>query len=88
MSTLFASGRVVDLIIIFMLLEVMFLVVYYRKTGRGIPPIYVWGNLFAGLFLLLALRSALAGLEWIWIALCLSLALFGHVADLSVRWRR
>jgi hypothetical protein len=43
--------------------------------------------LLAGLFLLLALRGALAGAGWRWIALALTAACLAHVTDLGYRWR-
>lgn len=46
------------------------------------------GNLLAGAFLLLALRCALTGAGWLWIALWLLAALLAHVADIVGRWLR
>jgi hypothetical protein len=37
--------------------------------------------------LLLALRGALSGLQWHWVALALLMALGAHVGDLSRRWQ-
>jgi hypothetical protein len=84
-TELFGSGRIVDLIVALMLLEGIALLVYWRRTGRGIATLdWVW-NLLAGYFLLLALRAALVRADWRWIALCLALAFAAHLADL---WRR
>ena len=87
MDTLFAKGHIVDLILAFMALEAVVLILYRRKTGFGIVPSDLLSNLLAGIFLLLALRCALVQAGWGWIALCLGLALFGHLADLKGRWR-
>ena len=68
MSQLFVGGRIVDLILGLMVVEALALIVYHRWTGRGIAPPDLLGNLLAGLCLLLALRAALVGATWGWIA--------------------
>ena len=87
MSELFASARVVDLILALMLFEAVMLIVIRATTSRGIPTLDLLCNLLAGAGLLLALRGALLGVKWWWIALPLLLALGGHVVDLWRRWR-
>lgn len=86
-GNLFASGRVVELIIGFVVLEGVLLVVYNRCTGRGIKLDELAGHLVAGIFLLLALRAALLRAQWGTIALFLTAALLAHVAQLWRRWR-
>ena len=86
MSDLFANGRIVDLILGLMVIEGVVLLAYHRTTGRGIAPAVVVLNLVAGGALLLALRGALAGASWVWIALCLAAGLVAHLADLQHRW--
>jgi len=87
MEALFASGRVVDLILFLMACEVALLAVL-RSSGRfPIPPQRLLPSLLAGACLLLALRAALTGAG---VALCsmwLLLGLFGHVLDLGLRVR-
>jgi hypothetical protein len=85
MSDLFASGRVVDLILGLMVIEMVALVALRRRTGRGIALRALVGNIVAGAFLLLALRGALLSMAWPWIALCLGAALLAHLVDL---WSR
>ncbi len=87
LGALFANGRVVDLVIILTICEGGFLVWLRRRTGRGLSFADVVGNLAAGVFLMLALRSALVGDDWRVIAICLALALVAHLGDLSRRWR-
>ena len=41
MQSLVASGRIVDLILLFMLLELAVLLLYRRLTGRGLKPLDV-----------------------------------------------
>ena len=88
MEALFTSGRIVDLIIALMIIEGVVLFLYRRGTGRGIAPAALMINLAAGGSLLLALRAALAGASWPWIAACLLLSLLAHLGDLAQRWRR
>ena len=85
MAELFASGRIVDLIVAFMVLEAVVLVVYRHRTGRGVAAADLVPNLLAGIFLLLALRAALAAAWWGWIALALAAALGAHLGDLRRR---
>lgn len=85
-SELFVGGRVADLVLAVMLVEALGLAAIHRRTGRGLPPAAVLLNLAAGAALLLALRGALVGAGWGWIALALTGALVAHVADLRQRW--
>ncbi|MCG5525732.1 hypothetical protein LRB11_12430 [Ectothiorhodospira haloalkaliphila] len=85
MSELFATGRIVDFILLAMLLEGALLLWWHRRTGRGLPADVIVTTLLAGGFLLLALRAALTGADWPWISLWLSAGLLAHLADL---WRR
>jgi hypothetical protein len=87
MAPLFLSGRIVDLIVAFTLLEVLFLIAYRRLTGRGVAPGDVLLNILSGIGLMLALRCALTGAWWGWIGLCLFGALIAHLGDLWRRWR-
>lgn len=84
----FASGRIVDAILVFMAVEAALLVAYRVRTGRGIATADLLANLAAGATLLLALRAALVGGAWTWVAAALGAALVAHVADLSRRWKR
>ncbi|QIK38803.1 DUF3995 domain-containing protein [Caldichromatium japonicum] len=88
MSELFASGRIIDLIVGLLLAEGAGLVLYHRRTGRGIPPRQLVGFLSSGVFLMLALRAALTNVHWLWIWLALLGALISHLADLALRWPR
>ena len=77
-----------DAILGLVVLEGVALVLLRERTGRGIPSARLIANLAAGFSLMLALRLALAGAPAAWLALCLLAALFAHVADLALSWRR
>jgi hypothetical protein len=81
MSWLFASGHAVDLVLLFMLVEGAWL------TARRWPVLTVFLMLAPGAFMLLALRAALTGISWYWIALPLTVSLPLHLADLRHRRR-
>jgi hypothetical protein len=85
MRDLFASGRVVDVILALVVVEAIALAGWRRLTGRGLALRALAANLLAGGFLLLAVRAALVGAEWIWVAASLLAALLAHLADLAAR---
>jgi hypothetical protein len=88
MRELFASGRVVELILGFMLVEAVVLGIYHRRSGRGLRPLDLALNLAAGALLLLALRAALVDPDPLAPAPYLAFALLAHLADLARRWQR
>lgn len=87
MEAWFQSGRIVDIAIALALLEGLAVALYRHRTGRGpaLRPFLV--NLAAGLCLMLALRAALVGAGWGWVAVALVGSLLAHAADLAWRWR-
>ena len=86
LSDFFASGRAVDVVLGFMALEGLALIAWRRATGRGLAPGAVASLLLPGMFLLLALRGALTGAQWPWMAGFLLASLLAHIADLRRRW--
>lgn len=82
MAALFASGRIADLILALLATEAVVLTFLRRP-----PPGAVLPFLAAGACLALALRAALVGAWWGWIALPLAGAGAAHVLDLRNRWR-
>lgn len=79
MAGLFASGRIVDAILLLTVLEGAGLLILRRPD--------LLATLLAGLALLAALRLALGGADWRWLALALLAALIAHLFDLARRWR-
>lgn len=88
MFDLFSSERLVDLILLLVIIEVGAIAIYRRSTGRGIALKDLLPNILAGVFLLLALRAALAGGGWMPISAFLSCAGIAHVIDIGRRWHR
>jgi hypothetical protein len=87
MESLFASGRIVDLILLAMLLEGALLLALRRRVAPRLDPWGLLAFLLAGAALMLALRVALTGAHWGAIAPWLLLALVAHLADLLLRAR-
>lgn len=87
MDALFASGRIVDVVIGFMALEAIALLVAHRWGSRlGILDIALL--LVPGLCLLLAMRAALSDQGWQVMAAWLLASLVAHLADLARRLKR
>jgi hypothetical protein len=86
MTDLFASGRIVDIVLAITAIEAALLVAYHRRTGRGPAPAALFGNLLSGVCLMLALRAALVDAWWGWVALWLLAAFGAHLSDLRRRW--
>jgi multisubunit Na+/H+ antiporter MnhB subunit len=84
---LIASGRIVDLIVLLMAAEIVLLLAYRWRTSQGPAPLDLLSVMLAGLFLLLALRAALTGAGWTWIAGFLLAGFLAHMIDLQRRWR-
>ena len=87
MAELFATGRIVDLILIVVAIEAVCLVLYWRSTRKGVAPTDLLPNLCAGACLLLALRLSLGGAGWQLCCGSLAAAGVAHLVDLTRRWR-
>jgi hypothetical protein len=82
MEALFSSGRVVDVALCVMALEIL-AVGLLRRSGAAARE--VAAAVLPGALLLLALRAALVGGPWTSVAAWLSAALVAHVFDLRRR---
>lgn len=84
MSAFFSSGHVVDLIVIVMALEFIWLL--RGKRVRTWPRVLDLAlGFLPGICLLLALRAALVGADWPWVALALTASFPAHLLDLHRR---
>jgi len=86
MAEWFTSGRLVDLILALVVVEVVALVLLWRARRRGLPLADLLPNILAGAFLLLALRLSIGGFGWMPCCACLGAAGVAHVVDLQRRW--
>jgi hypothetical protein len=80
MDQLFLDGRMIDIVIAVLLLETLLVWAVWRRRWALMP------TLLSGLMLMLAWRSTLAGLGWIWIAMPMLAAGAAHGWDLWRRW--
>ena len=85
LSGLFSSGHAVDLVIAVMAAEFGLIILLKSARDRPIAAINMLFAMAPGVFILLALRAALTGAGWIWIALFLAASFPIHVADLIRR---
>ncbi|MBA9063485.1 MULTISPECIES: hypothetical protein [Methylobacterium] len=86
LAPLFASGRIVDGILLLVAGEALVLAWLVRR--RGGPPLpSLLANLASGAALMLALRAALVGDGWIAVAAWMLAGLVAHLADLGLRFR-
>ncbi len=79
MENFFASGLAADVVLAVLLLE--FLILWRRGWALRDAAMM----LMPAALIVLALRAALVGLSWVWIALPLALAFPAHLADLRRR---
>ena len=86
-ESLYASGRVVDLILLLMGAEAVLLALLHRAGRLPIAPLRLLPNLLAGACLLMALRAALTDAGLARCSLWLLLGLAGHLLDLASRTR-
>jgi len=86
MTALFASGRIIDWILLGMVLEGCALAALHARTGRGVAPRALVPNLLSGMCVLLAMRLVLGGAWWGYASAALLAALLFHVADLAGKW--
>ena len=88
MTALMQSGALADIVIAVMVLEGLLLLALRRSRWRSLRTGDVISMLAAGLFLVLALRAALTGAGWPWIAVSLTAAFIAHVVDLRRQLQR
>ena len=88
MAELFASGQIVDAILVLVGLEALLLLALRARRGGGPAPASLLANLASGAALMLSLRAALTGAAWPAVAGWLTVSLFAHLAEMTLRFRR
>lgn len=81
------SGRIVDVILGLVAVEILAVALLARRGRSGFGPVDALVNALAGVGILLALRCALTGGGWTSVAGWLALALAAHLTDVARRWR-
>jgi len=85
LKAFFASGHAVDLVLLVIAAEFVFLSTRRQRFGHR-PAMIDRVLAFApGVCLLLALRAALTGAGWVWVAAALAASFPFHIADLVRR---
>lgn len=87
MTELFPDVRFVDAVLLLLLAECVLLMWWSHRTGRGPAPSGLIANLLSGAGLLLAMRLAMSGVGWPWLAIPLLGSGLAHALDLRERWR-
>ncbi|MBY0520767.1 MAG: hypothetical protein K2P79_10110 [Sphingomonas sp.] len=77
MHGLIADGHAVDIVLLVIAGEAFWLWRGRRWSGRALIC-----RLMPGVMMMIALRAALTGQHWVWIALALALSFPFHLADL------
>ena len=84
MEEFILSGQAIDLVLLVIALEFVGLLMLRRKTWlRAAADLFL--ALMPGVLLLVALRLALTGAGWEWIALAVAASFPIHIADLVRR---
>ena len=84
---LFASGQIIDWILLAVAVEAALIALISRGSRRGLLTALA-PTLASGALLMLSVRLALVQSWWGWIAAALALALVSHLLDLWLRLRR
>ena len=87
LQSLVESGRIVDIMLVVVALEVVALIAYRVATGTGLSVTSIVLNIGAGGSLMVALKLLYDGAAWQLIAAALVAALVFHSGDLAHRWR-
>ena len=86
MQQLIESGRIADIILALIALEIVGFALLQQLARRTPRLMDLIGTLLSGLFLIAALRSGLTGSDWTVTASFLMAALLAHLFDLWRRW--
>lgn len=82
MAGLFASGRIIDAVLLGVVAEAGLLFFVFRGRFASIGA-----TIAAGAALMLAVRAALTGSPWPVVAAFMLAGLFAHLIDLALRWK-
>ena len=87
MSGWFSSGAIVDIALLLIAIEAVVLLFVARYGKIRVTAWPILANLASGACLLLAVRAALIGADWPYVALAMTGAFVAHAIDLIARIR-
>ena len=87
LQSLVESGRIVDIMLVVVAIEVVALIAYRVATRRGLSVASIVLNIGAGGSLMVALKLLYDQAGWQLVAAALVASLVFHTADLVHRWR-
>lgn len=85
LENLFVTGRIVDIMLLFVVLEAALLGLYRYRYNKGAKTAPLMITIAAGASLMLALRATLKASAWPVVAGWLLAAMMFHVIDLTSR---
>jgi hypothetical protein len=85
MAAFFESGLAFDLILAALAVEIALAGLYFWIKRQGLVMLSFIANGLAGAALVLALRSALMGAGWLFVAIYLLAGLLAHLIDVGLR---
>jgi hypothetical protein len=85
MDEFIRSGRIADIILVVIAVELAAVSFYLWRRRRRVALISFVASSLAGGSLVLAMRAILQDTGWLFVAICLAAALLAHVADLALR---
>lgn len=88
MDALLTSGRITELILALMAIEIAVLLLLWFRHGIGVRPLSLLANMVAGGSLVSALYVVLTGGSSGTLAVILLVSLIAHLADMATRWTR
>jgi len=85
MEGFISSGRIADVILVGIAIELLAVGFYLWRKGEGLMLVSLAASSLAGGSIVLALRAALQEAGWPFVAMYLAAALLAHMADLALR---
>jgi hypothetical protein len=79
------SGRLTDVILTVMAVEVLVVGYFLWRRNQGIGVVSFVASLLSGASLVLALRAALTDAGWQYVALYVIASLLAHLAEIAIR---
>lgn len=85
MEEFIRSGRIADVILVAIAVEMAIVGLYLWHRGQGLALMSFAASSLAGGSLVLALRAVLRESGWLFVAIYLGAALLAHLADIALR---